>query len=72
MSSLGNKIEDAGEAVVIFAVLVGSVAIPIFLGVNTSGLSTIQLTAWGVTLTLALVGIALAFLRHMRAGKGGR
>lgn len=72
MASFADKIEEVGVALVILAILVGGVAIPIFTGVNTTGLDTTQSTVWGVILTLAFLGIALGAIGFMRHGKKSR
>jgi len=71
MTSLIIKIEEVGVALVILAILVGQVAVPIFLNVSTVGMTSTQSTIWGVVLTLAFLGIGLATIGFMRStGKG--
>lgn len=69
MSSLATKMEDLGEGLLIMAIVVGGIAVPIFLNVSTTGMSATQLLAWGAVLTIGLAAGALAFIRHMRKGK---
>ena len=66
MPSLADKIEEVGVALVILAILVGQVAVPIFLNVSTTGMSTTQATIWGVILTLSFLGIGLGSIGYMR------
>lgn len=73
MAGLADKIEEVGVALVILAILVGQVAVPIFLNVSTTGMSTTQSTIWAVILTLSFLGIGLASIGYMRSTrKGGR
>ncbi len=73
MAGFADKIEEVGVALVILAILVGGVAIPLFLDVNITGLSTVQATVWGVILTLSFLGIGLGAIAYMRgARKKGR
>jgi hypothetical protein len=69
MASLSAKIEEVGVALVILAILVGQVAVPIFLNVSTTGMTTTQATIWGVILTLSFLGIGLGAIGFMRSSK---
>lgn len=69
MGSLSAKAEDIGEAILVIAIVVGGIAVPIFLNVSTTGMSTSQALAWGSVLTLVFAGLALGALRTMRGGK---
>jgi protein-S-isoprenylcysteine O-methyltransferase Ste14 len=72
MGGLATKIEEVGVALVILAILVGQVAVPIFLNVSTSGMTTTQATIWGVILTLSFLGIGLASIGYMRSARKSR
>lgn len=73
MADFATKIEEIGIALVILAILVGQVALPIFLNVSTTGMTTTQVTIWGTILTLTFLGIGLGAIGFMRsARKGGR
>lgn len=72
MAGLADKAMDIVETLMIVAIGFGSIALPMLLAVNTSGLTAGQLLAWGSIATVALAAIALGFIRHMRAGSKGR
>lgn len=69
MAKLANKAEDMGEAILVIAIVVGGIAVPIFLNVSTTGMSTEQALAWGSVLTLVFAGLALGALRAVRGKK---
>ena len=80
MAKLGDKVEDLAEALIIAAIVVGTIATRMFLDVTTNlttgnaaagavNLSVTQALAWGAILTLAMAGLAIGFVRHMRGKK---
>lgn len=66
---MAEKIEDIAVAIVLLSILVGQVAIPVFADVNISSLDTTQALVWGFTLTFAVLGIGLMFLRSVKTKK---
>lgn len=68
MGSMADKVEDLVESLMLVAIGIGTVALPIFLGVNVTGLDAAQLAMWGTVLTVTFAVIALGFVRHMRSG----
>lgn len=69
MAGISDKIEEVGVALVILAILVGQVAVPIFLNVSVTGMDTTQQVVWSVILTLSFLGIALAIIGYMRSAR---
>ncbi len=72
MANLADKAMDITETMMIVAIGIGTIAMPMILAVNLSGLTPGQLMAWGSILTVALAAIALGFIRHMRSGGKSR
>lgn len=69
MAGFADKIEEIGIALVILAILVGQVALPIFMNTSTTGMSTTQVTIWGTILTLTFLGIGLGAIGFMRSAR---
>lgn len=66
MAKVTETVIELSIALVVIAVLLGRVAVPIFLNVSTTGMDSTQAAIWPVLLTIAFVAILLAIIRSVR------
>lgn len=67
--SIVAKVEDMMVALLLLSLVGGSIAIPLFLNVTTTGMSSTQLLAWQAVLTIVMAAIAIGFIGYMRTHK---
>ena len=61
-SMLGKVIELAAS-VLVLGVLMGYIAIPIFMGTNTTGWGATNILIWGTIITISLAAVIMLFIR---------
>jgi hypothetical protein len=63
---MAGTVMDIAIAILFAAVILGYVALPIFFGTNTSGWGATNILVWGVVPTVALAGILITIVQHIR------
>lgn len=66
MADLADKAINIGVGILVLSIVVGSVAIPTFLNVSTTGMTSTQSLTWGSVLTIALVAGMLIFIYEIK------
>jgi hypothetical protein len=68
---MAGTVMDIAIAILFAAVILGYVALPIFFGTNTTGWGATNILVWGVVPTVALAGILITIVQHIRhRGRG--
>jgi hypothetical protein len=65
-ASLMTDSIELGGALLVIAIIVGIIAIPIFMQTNTSGWSTTNVLIWGTVVTVALAALVMLILGKFR------
>jgi ABC-type proline/glycine betaine transport system permease subunit len=68
--SLSGTVIEIAIAILVLAILVGTIAFPIFFGTNTSDWGTTNILIWGVVPTVALAVVIIGLVKHFK-GHGG-
>lgn len=66
--SLSSTVIEIAVAILVLAVLVGTIAFPIFFGTNTSGWGATNILIWGVVPTVALAVVIIGLVKHIKHG----
>lgn len=69
--SLSSMVIEIAIAILVMAILVGTIAFPIFFGTNTSGWGTTNILIWGVVPTVSLAVVIIGLVKYFRHGRGG-
>jgi uncharacterized protein (DUF983 family) len=70
-ASLTTIAIEIGVLLLVVAIIIGKVAMPIFMGTNTSGWDATTIIIWGIVPIVAFVVIILLLLRQVRGGEIG-
>jgi hypothetical protein len=66
--SLSGTVIEIAISILVLAILMGTIAFPIFFGTNTSGWGATNILIWGVVPTVALAAIIVGLVMHFRRG----
>ncbi len=67
-NSLSGTVIEVAIAILVLAILVGTIAFPIFFGTNTSGWGVTNILIWGVVPTVSLAVVIIGLVKHFRSG----
>lgn len=62
--SLSGIVTEVAVSLIVAAILVGSIALPIFFGTNTTGWGATNIIVWGVIPTVSLAVIIIGLVRY--------
>ena len=62
-----NQILIIAIAILVLAILVGTIAFPIFFGTNTTGWGATNILIWGVVPTVALAVVIIGLVNHFKS-----
>lgn len=66
--SLSGKVIEIAIAILVLAILVGTIAFPIFFGTNTSTWGTTNILIWGVVPTVSLAVVIIGLVKNFKSG----
>jgi hypothetical protein len=61
--SMLGKVIELSASVLVLGIVMGYIAIPIFMGTNTSGWSATNILIWGTIITISLAAVIMLFIR---------
>ena len=61
--SMLGKVIELSASVLVLGIIMGYIAIPIFIATNTSGWGATNILIWGVVITIALAAVIMLFIR---------
>jgi hypothetical protein len=69
-ASLMTEAIELGGALLVIAIIIGIIAIPIFMQTNTSGWSTTNVLIWGTVITITLAALVMLIINKFRRTGG--
>lgn len=66
--SLSGQVIEISIAILVLAILVGTIAFPIFFGTNTTGWGATNILIWGVVPTVSLAVVIIGIVKHFKQG----
>ena len=64
--SLSGMVIEIAIAILVLAILVGTIAFPIFFGTNTTGWGATNILIWGVVPTVSLAVVIIVLVKHFK------
>ena len=61
--SMLGKVIELSAAVLVLGIIMGYIAIPIFMATNTTGWTATNILIWGTIITIALAAVIMLFIR---------
>jgi hypothetical protein len=65
--SLSSQVIEIAIAILVLAILVGTIAFPIFFGTNTTGWGATNILIWGVVPTVSLAVVIIGIVKHFKS-----
>jgi ABC-type multidrug transport system permease subunit len=69
--SLSGKVIEIAIAILVLAILVGTIAFPIFFQTNTSGWGATNILVWGIIPLVSLAVVVISLVKHFQNSSGG-
>jgi ABC-type proline/glycine betaine transport system permease subunit len=66
--SLSGMVIEIAIAILVLAILVGTIAFPIFFGTNTTNWGAQNILIWGVVPTVSLAVVIIGLVKYFRHG----
>lgn len=66
--SLSGTVIEIAISILVLAILIGTIAFPIFFGTNTSTWGVTNILIWGVVPTVSLAVVIIGLVKHFRSG----
>ena len=66
-AGLMGKAIELGGALLVIAIIVGTIAVPIFIGVNTSGWGVTNILIWGTVLTVSFAALIMLIINMFKS-----
>jgi len=64
--SLSGTVIEIAIAILVLAILVGTIAFPIFFGTNTTSWGATNILIWGVVPTVSLAVVIIGLVKHFK------
>jgi hypothetical protein len=61
---------EIGGALLVIAIVVGTIAVPVFMSTNTSGWSATNVLIWGTILTIAFAALIMGIIALFKRASG--
>jgi protein-S-isoprenylcysteine O-methyltransferase Ste14 len=65
-ASLMNESIEIGGALLVIAIIIGTIAIPVFIAVNTTGWGATNIIIWGTILTVSFAALIMLVIGRFR------
>ena len=61
---------EIGGALLVIAIVIGTIAVPVFMGTNTTGWSTTNVLIWGTILTISFAALIMGIIALFKRASG--
>jgi len=67
-ASLMNEAIELGGGLLVVAIIIGTIAVPIFIATNTTGWGATNIIIWGTILTVSFAALIMLIIARFRRG----